>query len=245
MKLRFFITLFFSCCVIARLQAGGKIPSPQGNVAVHDYIGLLTSSEKEELNYKLKRYTDSTSTAIVVVIVNKVEDNINYQAAEILTKWGVGQKQKDNGILILLAYQQRKIAISTGYGVEDKLTDLLSHQIIQNRIIPYFKQGQFYNGLNAGIDSVIQVMNGSYKADKKADDTSNGGAFVVMLLIVLFAILMSGGGKNRGLSRSILLSTALNAFLGGRSGGFGSNRGGGFGGFGGGRGGGGGASGSW
>lgn len=98
--------------------------------AVQDYVGLLSQSDRAALNEKLRSYTDSTSTGIVIAIVGTVDDDINYEAAQLLTKWGVGQKGKDNGVLILMAAESRKVAISTGYGVESYLTDALSGKLL-------------------------------------------------------------------------------------------------------------------
>lgn len=135
--------------------------------AVQDYIGLLTKQQILSLDEKLKKYEDSTSTGISIAIVNSIEDNINYKAAQVLTKWGLGQKGKDNGVLILLAYQQRQVAISTGYGVEDRLTDAMSRRIIEVDMIPFFKQNEYYQGLDSGTTAIIQTLQGAYKASSK------------------------------------------------------------------------------
>lgn len=191
--------------------------------------------------------------------------------AEWLKQWGIGQKDKDNGILILLAKDDRKIGINTGYGVEHLLTDATSKRIIERDIIPYFKRNDYYGGLDRATDAIFEVMNGEYHGSRKTN--SSEFPFIVFIILfivfVIFIIAISKsrggrGGGNRGNrdddARSILEAIILSnmgrgSYRRGSSGGFGgwggssgggSFGGGGFGGgFGGGSGGGGGASGGW
>lgn len=247
-------------------------PIPKLQTSVYDEIGLLSPSQKNSLEEKLIRYSDTTSTQIVIVTISSTKgEYINYLGAEWLTKWGIGQKGKDNGILILLAKDDRKIGINTGYGVEHLLTDALSKRIIDRDIIPYFKRNDYYGGLNRAADAIFEVMNGEYQSTRKNNSSDFPIAFFFVLLIffIIFIIAISktrGGGRggNRGNrndddARSILEAIILSnmgrgsysrgssggGIFGGSSSG-GSFGGGGFsGGFGGGMGGGGGASGGW
>ncbi|MCB0459285.1 MAG: TPM domain-containing protein [Flavobacteriaceae bacterium] len=224
--------------------------------AVQDYIGLLSEGEQQLLNNKLKNYADSTSTGIVIAIRNDIEDDIDFYAANMLAEWGIGQKGKDNGVLLLLDTNQRRVAISTGYGVEHLLTDALSRRIIENDITPEFKKGDFYKGLDNGTTSIMQVLSGEFKGTPSTGNEGIPIIFIIIFFIILLIILSNrnrggGGGrryKNDDAARSLLEAIILSrAGRGGFSGGgFGSgSSGGGFGGFGGGMGGGGGASGSW
>ena len=131
-----------------------QIPEkPKKETSVYDYIGLLGENQKNNLEQKLIRYSDSTSTQIVVAIISSTEgEEIKYLATQWGHSWGIGQKGKDNGIFILLAKDDRHITIQTGYGVEGSLTDAMSRRIIENVIIPQFKQNDFYGGLNNGAD---------------------------------------------------------------------------------------------
>ncbi len=248
-------------------------PVPKLQTSIYDEIGLLSPSQKNTLEDKLIRYSDTTSTQIVVVIINSTEgEYINYLGAQWGEKWGIGQEKEDNGILILLAKNDRKIAINTGKGVEHLLTDALSKRIIDREIIPYFKRNDYYGGLNRGADVIFEVMEGEYKGSRKSSNSDFPVAFVIILLIffIIFIIAISktrGGGRggNRGNrndddARSILEAIILSnmgrgsysrgsssggGIFGGSSSG-GSFGGGGFGGgFGGGSFGGGGASGGW
>ncbi|AKA34553.1 methanol dehydrogenase [Flagellimonas lutaonensis] len=240
-------------------------PKPEKETSVYDYVNLLSEAEKTSLEQKLIRYADSTSTQIVVAIISSTEgDNINYLGAQWGQKWGIGQADKDNGILILLAKDDRRIAINTGYGVEGLLTDALSKRIIETRIIPKFKQGDYYGGLDAGADAIFQVLTGGFKEEREFGN-NRGFPFRALLPFIIFMIIFiilasrrnRGGGNNRGGRGGrgldiwdiiILSNMGRGGYRGSSGGGFGSGSfgGGGFsGGFGGGGFGGGGASGGW
>ncbi|WP_452228049.1 MULTISPECIES: TPM domain-containing protein [unclassified Lacinutrix] len=270
-KLKYlFLITCFALLSFGNVSAQFDIPeTPAFQTSVYDYIGMLSSSEKSSLENKLIKYSDTTSTQIVVSIIASTKgENIMYLATEWAHKWGVGgSKEKDNGVFILLARDDRKIAIATGYGVEHLLTDAMSRRIIERDIIPYFKQNDYYGGLNRGSDAVFEVLTGEYQGSRQA---SNSGefpvGFVILLFIIFIIILISisknkrgggngtdnfGGGRNttRNILEAIILSNAGRGGFG--SGGFGGSSGGGFGGggfgggFGGGGFGGGGASGGW
>ena len=152
LNLKYFILFFTFLFVGKNSYAQFEIPpKPKLQTSVYDYGGVLNSSKSKALEQKLIRYADSTSTQIVLVTINSTEgDYINYLATNWAHSWGIGQDKKDNGVLILLAKNDRKINISTGYGVEHLLTDKMCSRIIQEDIIPYFKKDQYAKGLNAG-----------------------------------------------------------------------------------------------
>lgn len=265
----FMIFLIFGCFQFGFSQF--KIPEKPSNVteqtSVYDYYNLLSETEKSNLEQKLIKYSDTTSTQIVVAIISSTQgENINYLGAQWGEKWGIGQAEEDNGVLIILAKDDRKIAINTGYGVEHLLTDAMSKRIIELDIIPFFKQDDYYGGLNRGADAIFEVMTGEYQGTRQSN---TGGefpfGFLFLLFIVFIFIIISisknrrgrggSGGKNSGggfsLLDAIILSNMGRGSFGGGSGGFGGSSGGGFGGggfgggFGGGGFGGGGASGGW
>lgn len=228
---------------------------PSKQTSVYDYVHLLTTSQSKALEQKLIRYSDSTSTQMVIAIIGSTEgENINYLGAQWGQKWGIGQADKDNGILILLAKDDRRIALNTGYGVEGTLTDFMSKRIIESVIIPEFKKGDYYGGLNKGSDAIFNVLNGEFSEER----TSNNQGFPLrsllpfIIFIVLFIILSrrnkgnhgGRGGRKSGLDVwDMIILSNMGRSSGSSSGGFGS---GGFGGgFGGGGFGGGGASGGW
>ncbi|MGK0446628.1 MAG: hypothetical protein ACJA2M_000397 [Polaribacter sp.] len=239
-------------------QAQFKIPEvPKKQTSVYDYSKLLSSSEVRTLEQKLIRYSESTSTQIVVIVINSTNgEDINYVAANWGEKWRIGQKDKDNGILLLLAKGDRKVAIQAGRGTEGVLTDLMSKRIIESLIIPEFKRGSYYKGLDKGTDGIFEVLTGEFKENRKPKSKNKGkgfsGVFIFIVIILLFIIFRNkGGGRNGGrrTGSGALLDIIILSSLG-RSGGFGSSSSGGSsggfgGGFGGGSFGGGGASGGW
>ena len=239
-------------------QAQFNIPQvPKKQSSVYDYSGLLSLSEARSLEQKLIRYSDSTSTQIVVIVINSSKgEDINYLAANWGEKWGIGQKGKDNGVLLMLAKEDRKFAIQVGRGTEGSLTDLMSKRIIESRIIPEFKKGDYYKGLDKGTDGVFEVLTGEFKENRKRKSKKEGNDFsgvlsFIVILILFITLRNKGGGRNGGRrSGSGALLDILILSSMGRSGGFGGSSGGGSsggfgGGFGGGSFGGGGASGGW
>ncbi|MFV0248898.1 MAG: TPM domain-containing protein [Tenacibaculum sp.] len=254
---RAFVFLLGFFCVQVLFSQGYKIPeTPKYQTSVYDYINLLPVDKKNSLERKLLNYSDSTSTQIVVAIINTTEgENIGYLATNWAHKWGIGRQEEDNGVFVLLAKDDKKITISTGYGVEHLLTDYISRQIIENRILPYFKQGDFYEGLNSGVEAVFEVLKGQYKAKKIKDKKGLNLSSIIVLIIffVIFFIFVSnnrnnrGGGRRGGISSGDIISAIVLSSLGRgnfKSGDFDSGGFGG-GGFGGGGFGGGGATGSW
>ena len=262
------LSLVVSLLSFGSVSAQFEIPeNPKFQTSVYDYVNLLSKSEKQNLENKLVKYSDTTSTQIVIAIINSTEgENINFLGAQWGQKWGIGQAKEDNGILILLAKNDRKIAINTGYGIEHLLTDALSKRIIERDIIPYFKQNNYPGGLNRGADAIFEVLNGEYQGSRKSNNNNLPVGFIFMLFIIFIIILISisknrrGGGKNGGnksggidiLEAIILSNMGRGNYRRGSSGGFGGSSGGGFsggggfgGGFGGGGFGGGGASGGW
>lgn len=256
----FFAKLFLLLFVTQIGWAQFTIPKkPDFQTSVYDYANMLDAGEKTALEEKLIRYSDSTSTQIVVVTIESLQnEDIGILAPKWGHEWGVGQAKEDNGIFILLAKAERKIWIAPGYGVEDRLTAGINGELIRNIIIPEFKAGSYYRGLDKGADAIFDVLKGKYKGERKKEKSGKGSAipFFIVLFIILLIIISKrkGGGGNSGnrgggldLSDIIILSSlGRGGFGGGSSGGSFGGGGGGFGGgFGGGGFSGGGAGGSW
>lgn len=260
-----YILLFFFALISVNFSMGQNpdIPEPPNpQKLVTDFAGFLSSEEVNGLENKLVEYNNSSSTQIAVVIVKSLN---GYEPSDfgvrILEKWGIGQKGKDNGILILVKPktpdEDGKIAISTGYGVEHLVTDALAKTIIDKEVIPAFKTGNNYRGIDNAVNTLISLTRGEFTADqymKQGKQKKSGkGTFIVIAIIILviFSLFKNkGGGSSHMSSRSDLPLWMLMGMLGSRGsggsfGGFSGGGGGGFGGFGGGSGGGGGASGSW
>lgn len=211
----------------------------------NDFTGTLSEYELYSINQQLKLFDDSTSNQIVLLVINSLNGYpIEMYAQELAEKNGIGSK-KNNGVLLLIALDDKKIRIEVGYGLEGALTDALANSIIRNEIVPYFRDGDFYHGIVAGLNSIMKAAEGEYKEKKKGNE--EGEKFPFWIIVLIFIILsMLGRGRGGGLG-SILLWGALSGSS--RSGGFGGVGfgGGSFGGFSGGGGsfGGGGSSGSW
>lgn len=229
-------------------------PKPDFQTSVYDYAKLLNATEKSLLEEKLIQYSDSTTTQIVVVTVDNIKgEDIGILAPKWGHTWGIGQAKQDNGVFILLAKDERKIWIAPGYGVEDRLIAAINGEIIRNIIIPEFKAGSYYKGLDKGADAIFQVLKGKYKGTRVKD--KNGSfpiGILVAIFIVVIIIISRNKGNGRGGSPSLLDIIILSSLGRGNGGGFGggsfggSSGGGGFGGgFGGGGFSGGGAGGSW
>lgn len=228
---------------------------PKFQTSVYDDAGLLNAEQKSALEQKLIKYADSTSTQIVIAtILTTNGEEISYYATNFAHKWGIGQADKDNGVLILVAKDDRKMTIQVGYGLEHILTDALSRRIIETVMTPFFKQGDYYGGLNEATNVMFQIFSGEYKNDKKEEINAFPFIFMVLFFIIFIIIVAkaskNSGGKGGSITTGdffgpIILSSGGRGGFGGGFGG-GSSGGGGFsGGFGGGGFGGGGASGGW
>jgi len=234
---------------------------PSFQTSVYDYANVLSASEKSQLEEKLIRYADSTTTQIVVITIESLKgEDIGILTPKWGHEWGIGGSQKnDNGVIILLAKAERKIWISAGYGLEDRLTAGIGGEITRNIIIPEFKAGSYYKGLDKGTNALFDVFKGKYKGKRQQNKEEDFPILPIIIIIVIIIIIIAqnkkdGGGNsgNSGGGGLSLTDIIILSSLGRNSGGFGSgSSGGGFGGggFGGGFGGGGfsggGSGGSW
>ncbi len=254
----------FVCLIVTQIGfAQFTIPEkPTLQTSVYDYANVLSATEKTKLEEKLIKYADSTTTQIVVITIESLKgEDVSLLATKWGQTWGIGGTAKnDNGVIILLAKAEKKIAINPGYGLEDRLTAGIGGEIIRNIIIPEFKAGSYYNGIDKGTDALFDVFKGKYKGERVKKTKDKGFPIlplIVIVIIILALISRNKGGGNSGNSGggvgSSLLDVIILSSLGrGGGGGFGGgSSGGGFGGggFGGGFGGGGfsggGSSGGW
>lgn len=221
---------------------------PEHSGFVNDYTGILTDSARLRLQNLLEEVEKKTSAEVAVVIIKTTRPfTIEQYAVELFQKWGIGKKERDNGVLLLVAVEDRTVRIETGYGLEGAVTDLESKRIIQNFIVPWFKKGDYETGIFAGTLAIIEIIGKEYSVkldiDKdfgnisgynKSKTSSAEALFVLFFFILVFGLrfgtffFLMGSGSGRYWS-----SGSGGAF------------GGGFGGFGGGMSGSGGASGSW
>lgn len=242
-------------------RAQEQLPVPASPQSwVNDYAGVFSGAEKSDLERKLNEFEYRSSTQIFIITL---EDNGGYSASDLAPRigeaWGVGQQGKDNGLLMILDMQDRDVFIATGYGLEEYIPDITAGRIVQHELVPNFKNGEYYAGVDGAVDVMISLLDGKFTADEYRKQTSGGASAIgtIIFMIIFFSLFFGGRRRSTGMGRSNLpLWLALGMMSGGRhsgsfgnfssgSGGFG---GGGFGGFGGGGGGsfgGGGAGGSW
>lgn len=252
MKLLQYISIYLIfICPALFVSRAYAISYPQTQGYVSDFAGIIDALTESRITSIAREIESKTSAQIAVVTIATLEDeNIEYYANELFTRWKIGQKGKDNGLLILLAVKERKVWIETGYGLEPILPDGKCGQISREIMVPYFKQGDYSNGLLSGIAAVSQVIaqdagvtvSGEMRQSpipgtRRRKPTLLSRLFSIIIFFVLallfirhpflFLLLLSGsryGGFGRG------------GFSGGS---------GGFGGFGGGMSGGGGGGGGW
>lgn len=240
------------CLLFTQLFAKETPPLPNPPVFVNDYVGALQADEKAALEQKLYNYFKQTSTQIVIVIEQSLEgDDAFGYSQKLAQSWGIGEKDKKNGLLIYVALAERKMRIQVGYGLEGAMTDAISKRIIDGILKPNFKQQAYYNGFNEATDAIIKTIAGEgFTNDRK--EKSKGipwgliGVIAVFLIITLFKGGKGGrrGGGGGGIAEALLWGTLASGGFSGR-GGSGGGGGSGFGGFGGGSFGGGGAGGDW
>lgn len=188
-------SLLLSTAVFSQKNSDLFPPKPVPAVYVHDYAGWLSPQEKSTLEQKLRTYWDSTSTQIVVMIRPDIGDydKASY-AFELGNRWGIGRADKDNGVVMLIKTEapERGIFIATGYGTEGALPDITAGRIIRNTMGPYFRQQEYFQGINAGLDDIIQALSGEFSPET-APQMSNGEAFLIVLFIALLFFLIVGG----------------------------------------------------
>lgn len=258
-----FLFIFFITGAVYAQPGKSLYNNPtQLNKYVVDETGTLTQDQVNTLLKKLVDFDKTTSNQIVVYMIPSLNgETIEDVSIKLAEKNLIGQKGKDNGILFLIAKDDRKMRIEVGYGLEGALPDATAATIIRNEVTPEFKNGKYFEGINKGVDAIIGATKGEYTADE--DSSSNPGAggccfglpvFIVIIFVFIFAsVFMSIIRRIFGIGRSVYSGGKKNSgwFWGG--GGFGggssgwSSGGSSFGGFSGGGGsfGGGGASGSW
>lgn len=236
------ITLLWVVLAIADI----KFPTLSGRVV--DNANLLNQSTRYQITEMLQQHEKQTSNQIVVVTLPDLQDyTIEEYGYQLGRHWKIGQKGKDNGVLLIIAPTDRKVRIEVGYGLEGALTDALSANIIHTKILPKFRSGDFDGGVIAGVQSIIAAINNEYVAEPT--DSGNNrevafliGIFLLFIMLQLFgASVLGSPNGSRNYRRGRYGGYYGGGGFGGSGGGFG---GGGFGGGGGGFGG-GGASGGW
>ena len=262
--------IFILSIIITFSLTAQNIPSrPNPPKLVNDFANVLTSEQVTTLENYLDQFALNTSTQVAVVTVKSLDgtDAADY-AFKLGEKWGIGQKGKNNGILILIKpkYGNDKghAFIATGYGLEGAVPDAYANQIVDHEMIPHFKQGDYYGGIASAVKTITELTKGEYTAEqyaKRVNKKGGAGKFIFLVILIIAIILLNRSRSNSKTYSSRGSSLPFWLLMGGMassshhrgsygnfssgSGGFGGFSGGGFGGFGGGSFGGGGAGGSW
>ncbi len=223
---------------------------------VNDFAHLLHPGDLSQLEQKLDDFAKNTSTQITIVTIKNLGGHdVQEYSVEVFNRWGLGEKGKDNGVLLLISADDHQAWITVGKGLEGVLTDSKAGLIFRNELRPAFKEGNYYKGLSDAADAIIAVTKDEYKADG-INQTEHNVPFTAAIVFVIFILIIirlfrRGGGGGRGgggignFATGMLLGNMLGGGWGDRGGGWGGGGDGGFGGFGGGSTGGGGAGGSW
>ena len=179
-----------------------KIEVPILKGYVNDNAEMISPQEKNNLEQFLSQYEDETSNQIVVLTLATIgEENIEEFSIRVVEKNLIGQKEKNNGVLILVVRDSRAIRIETGYGLEGALTDAISFDIIRNIITPEFQQGNFYAGIANGVVAVTEVVKGEFKGtgNRKRHNGNGGWGKLLWIGIIIVAFLFQGiFGRRRG-----------------------------------------------
>ncbi|MBR4197998.1 MAG: TPM domain-containing protein [Bacteroidales bacterium] len=243
--------IFLIISLMATNIALADIPE-RPNCLVSDYANVLSATQRQEMEQRLRDLDDSTGNQIVVVTLADLEGyDIADYATQLGRAWGVGSEKNNNGVVIVVkiktTFSKGQAFIAPGYGLEGVLPDATCKRIVENEMIPHFKQNDYCGGINAALDVIIPIVKGEYSYKDYDDDTV--GIVLFVLFLVVFVIVIVWASKRGGGTTYSSVGTATSGpvFWGGSLGGSSWSGGssGGFGGFGGGSFGGGGAGGSW
>ncbi len=182
---------FLLFCILSIFAYSTPVfPKLTGRVV--DEAGILSQATKEQLASTLSAFENNTSNQVVVVILKSLQGydiaDFGYQLGR---AWGIGQKKKDNGVLLIIAPKERKVRIEVGYGLEGKLTDATSSIIIQDKILPYFKKADFNKGILEGTAAILDTIKGTYKPEKKLQKKENFTPLIFFAFIFVFAFLQN------------------------------------------------------
>ena len=193
-------------------DSAGLMPIPTLRQRVTDLTTTLSTAEVQSLDAKLATWEQQTGNQLVVLMVPTTKpEPIEAYSIRVADAWKIGRKGQDNGALLLVAKDDRRLRIEVGYGFEGVLTDATSRRIISDTIAPFFRQNQYAQGINAGVDQIIAVITKgeplAAKAPAKSPARGSGGFPLEMLFIVLFVVVPILGGILRRIFGKALGST--------------------------------------
>jgi len=191
MKRASFFTVLLCFFLATGSLHAAELPKIQGRVT--DYAKVLSSEEVSKLEQKLESHEQQTSNQIAIVLIKSLEERVLEELSlAIAEDFGLGREEKDNGLLILVAIEDRKLRIETGYGFEGVLPDGMCGRIIRNDITPHFKKTKYYQGLDNGLDKIFLAVKGEYVGEEESSKASKGTAFLVLLAIIFLVAGFAG-----------------------------------------------------
>jgi uncharacterized protein len=185
-----------------QLAAGGalfalEVPPLQGRV--NDYANMISPAVRAQIEEKLAALEASDSTQVAVLTIPSLEgEDLDGFSIKVAEAWKIGTKENDNGAILLVSKEDRAVRIEVGYGLEGRLTDLISGRIVDRIIVPDFKQGRFDQGFSDGVDAIIATVKGEYKGTGALPAKKSGfSGLGIVPLLILFAIVSAVGSRHR------------------------------------------------
>ncbi len=191
--------LYLVSCIFLLSPAVYALDVPKLQGYVNDYADMISPQVRDQLTNELHAFEQSDSTQIVILTIPSLEgEALEDFSIKVAEAWKIGQKNKDNGAILLVAKQERKIRVEVGRGLEGRLTDLMSGRIIDLVIQPRFKSGDFDGGFAAGVSALIDATRGEFKADgDRYPQKRNGFSRIFTFLIFGGMILLALGSFSR------------------------------------------------
>jgi len=184
--------------VLISAASVGALDVPPLKARVNDYAGMISSQTRQMLETKLAALEESDSTQLVILTIPSLEgESLEEYSIKVAETWGLGQAELDNGVLLLVAKEDRKVRLEVGYGLEGRLTDLLAGRIIDYEIVPRFKAGEFDAGFIQGVEAVTAAVRGEYKAPKSKPGRKSGGAGWFFVFFLPFLVTASLAAHSR------------------------------------------------
>ena len=213
--MRFFLKIALLLSLLSSF-AVADLSFPKLTGRVVDNALLLSSSQEEQLTQLLKAHEDKTTNQVVVVTLPTLQGyTIEEYGVELGRHWGIGQKEKNNGILLIVAPKERKVRIEVGYGLEGTLTDKIAHDIIQEKILPAFKRGKYDQGIENGTSAILQALDGEYVIEKDSHVANmiqkNIGTlfFIIVILSIFIEAFLSGTEESTRVKVGIIVASII------------------------------------
>src|SRR5947208_8725956 len=184
MRLRRLLVLALLLCAAVVAQAALPIPKAPGG-RINDYAGVLSAEDRARLEDKVRAREQGSSNQVVVAIFRSLQgESLEDYSIRLAQAWRIGQKWLDNGVIFLVVTEDRKMRLEVGYGLESKLTDAISGQILRQAVAPRFREGKIADGIAAGLDAIDQAIAGTYKGAAPAKRQQGSSLFPILLLAI-------------------------------------------------------------